>query len=599
MTMDYKKMKLDKLKELCTSFSLPTDGRREDLIRRLIRFELSKSKQLNFNNLSAETQSNDSKETKQVVVNETDSTNTMETNAAVLLIKVKYSNLDQYFNAGIIYPLTLEQSQVYKNENRKEDFFTATQDFIPLLSEPFGAFLDDDAYLQIFKDGLEVRKTEIEGFYLSDAPLPISRVQKIIFKKVDARRSFLASAKTFPDYFVPASLCDVQDLDCPTKQLDFAQVKFPKNETLDIWKVRLLKFDKILGMFSYMKNVGVMYAESLNQYQEYTMVYFLVASLINDKLSQTQTAKDPGSYKFLLYPSDNEIENPQRAILRAVLDVVYSSEEFSIEKAQTVISQLISFPEISQTDLSGLKFISNFLPRLKDHQVVFNDIFRAEPVKKNYPLIALVVLARFSNKNRQHTDKQAVRLLFINNQIGLSKALAEYLLAVLGLYYGYKSLIKADTNLKFQDPVFERIADLQQSIKFRLESRLERVLIESVMEWTLNEKPLSNDYLLYPPIELPKISLGPITVRSLFEYEDRTTNIVGTSITIIERRSQQQSILDVVARSYPNTVSGKSFLLNYMVQNFGVSKDMLLEMIKTNISKSDFSKIMKIIEIDN
>lgn len=46
--MEYKKYKIDKLRELCGSYNLSAEGKKEDLVKRLSQYELSKNKELEW-----------------------------------------------------------------------------------------------------------------------------------------------------------------------------------------------------------------------------------------------------------------------------------------------------------------------------------------------------------------------------------------------------------------------------------------------------------------------------------------------------------------------------------------------------------------------
>src|SRR3954471_12545881 len=112
--MDYKKLKLYQLKDLCLKNNLPTEGRKEDLLKRLLEWDGAQPNQLPFGPRVSDAVSS------RIKHNNT------------LIIQTKASNLAYYFNYGVIYPLTLEESEIYKNENRKTDLFTQFDQYIIL-----------------------------------------------------------------------------------------------------------------------------------------------------------------------------------------------------------------------------------------------------------------------------------------------------------------------------------------------------------------------------------------------------------------------------------------------------------------------------------
>jgi hypothetical protein len=104
----YSNLKSEELKKICASRGLSVIGKKEILVKRLVSFD---QKSENAGQLSINDYVEEAFTTK---------------NELKFYIHLKSQNLSRYFNAGIIYPLALEESEIYLNENRCDDAIFAT-----------------------------------------------------------------------------------------------------------------------------------------------------------------------------------------------------------------------------------------------------------------------------------------------------------------------------------------------------------------------------------------------------------------------------------------------------------------------------------------
>ena len=127
--MNYKKLNLEQLKEQCSLHNVSTIGKKDELIKRLTQIATKGYSELEFNSTS------------DVVSPREENKLTLQD---TLFIQLKSSNLAYYFNYGVIYPLALEESEIYKNENRKKDLFTQYSEYIILSPAIINSFEDDE-----------------------------------------------------------------------------------------------------------------------------------------------------------------------------------------------------------------------------------------------------------------------------------------------------------------------------------------------------------------------------------------------------------------------------------------------------------------------
>lgn len=573
--MDYKKLKTPDLRALCEKHDLSIDGKKDVLIKRLTDYSRTQGDQLSFDRNTTES--------KQSKVSD------------VLLLQLKLSNIARYLNAGVIYPLSLEESEIYKSENRKKDIFSEFEDYLVLSDGVVNEFSDDDVVIEIITTNLLT--VSIKGTVLSyiSEPVPISRINSIFFKNEISRKSFISSIKTFPDSFVNESRCLILPSTIKTYNINLSEVSLPLNGSLSDWKGKLQTYDRLLGMFSFMKNSGVFFAERENLYQEYTHNYFYALGLINSNI-KPNLIKDVGLYRYILFPQQIEESNIQRVLFKFILECIYNNDVIDIPKAIQLIERALSDRRVTPEESRDLRSFLELFRKLSFHNASYKDVLNDEAIRKNYPIVALLYLAQFPNKGRQHTDKQAVRNTFIFHENQLNRNLSEFLLAVLGLYYGYKSMIKEDTNLKILDAGFASLAEHQQSIKFKVMSRLDKVTIESIFNFSKTSRPTSEkfDFLVREPVK--GIFVPP--KWGAFEYYDSSYEVLDTKVSIVERRNKSERVFELMDKYYPENINSKSFLSHYIISNYGLTKKILIEILKNNSNKLNIDEIGHVIDLD-
>lgn len=573
--MKYRDLNITELKRICKERKIPLTGNKSDLLERLIEYDETSSIKLDLYN---------------------DNNSIDKNEIATLYFQLNKENLIYYFNSGIIYPLILEDNLIYKNENRKKDLLTFFQEHLIFTSKPIAELKDDEVLLEIIVNDINLIKFKnLELYYTTDL-IPISRIKTISFRTAILIKSFLASVKIFPDTFIYEELCKVQSLNVETNYIDFNEIELPPNSEFLQSKKILNKFDKITGMFSFMKNSGIIYSDMENTYYEYSQTYLNLLSIINNKI-ELIGHKDMGLYKYILFPLQIEPTNIQRVLFRQILDSIYVDLEFNDKISKDIINSTINSNLGSIEEKNELNLVLNLLDKLENHKITFKDILFHDSIKKNYPLLALLFLNKYSNKSKQHTDKQAVRNIFISNEYNLTKNVTEFLLSVLGLYYGYKKMIKEDTNLNIKDLHFNALSNRQQSIKFKLDSTLERIVIESIYNFCKYDKVQSNNYN-YLNFKALKNSNTVSSSNRNFDYVDKSVVFLNTKITISERINKTDEVLRLIDNNYSNFNLNKSFLFHYLIDSGTINLNILKEIIKLNSDKLDSNEIIKIIDFD-
>lgn len=586
--MNYKRVSVRELQQLCEGYGIDKNGKKEDLIKRLEEYTM-KTKDFKTQNLFSDRR-----------VSVADNKNHLVIDSARSYLQINGSNLAYYFNFGIIYPLYLENNAIYKNENRAQDILSKFPNYLIVADGRLENFRNDDVLVEIIMDGIELRKIEETKLAIVTQPIPISRIKSIYFSSESELRSFLASTEVFPDAFIPSSICKVIDNEIPEVKIDFNSLKVDRVDfvTDNDWKFKLESYDRILGMFSFMKNSGLLNAERENDLQEYTNTFFSALQHIN-LTSKLSVFKEVSLYRYILKPEDIEINSAQRFIFKQIIDRIYSNQEFDLSIGIEILNKALESGSAKEGEVSDIHIIIDWFQRLEQLKVSYKDLLQQELIRKNYPILALLILSKFPNKSRQNTDKQAVRNIFIDSSFEISKSISEFVLAILGLYYGYSTMVKQDTNLRFEDKYLEIVAKKVQSIKIKLNSHLDRFIVESVFEYVVNKRPALGDfkYLNINPVPSLNIPTPPTSID--YEYTIQISEVLGTNVLNLRRSNKFDRIISQINEKYGDVIDGSSYLSFFLAKNVGWQKDESIVLLKKLSQRISIDEIEKIIELDH
>jgi len=238
------------------------------------------------------------------------------------LIQVKLANLSMYFVHGCRYPVNLEKSTVYKEQNRKADLLSNFPDYIPMAKGVVNDFDETQVLIEIVLSSEEIQNLKaVDKIIFYSGPLPISRVTKLYFASNSAQTSFQASIELYPDAYVPKEICQIISDPIETEMLNLAQLP---TKSLDKWKITIDKYDRVLGLIAFLKNATLFFANSTHEYVEYTPGYFQVLSLINNYEDSSQ--KDNLFFQWIINPDSIEIDSKlARFQFKEILKAVYES----------------------------------------------------------------------------------------------------------------------------------------------------------------------------------------------------------------------------------------------------------------------------------
>jgi len=576
--MGSKSTKEDLIRQL-EKLNLPTDGKVEELKQRLKEHK------------------NKPKRSQMSIVPEVETQEGRPAQKTVShFIHLKTSNFIYYLNSAVIVPVALIENETYRTENRRPDILTKFPGHIIVSTKPVDTFASDDVMVEIDSSAVELVMVS-EDVYYTSSPIPISKIISVIFPSQETKKRFLADIKIYPDSFFPEELCNVSVGSDATVRMDASVVKLPDNEQLRYWSEKLLVFDRILGMFSFMRNVGIIYATQEGVYQQYTDAFFYALYSIYQVEPQS-FERDQPVFKYLLRLKGSEGQNVQRALFERVVARIYAGQPFNCTEAATLLSELAAAGLFSREEEKTMATAADIFKKLSRQEIIFKELLGSDLFRRNYALFGLLFLAQFGNAQKSHMDKQAVRNVFIGSTALMGRNTAEYLLALLGLYYGYKNMVKADTNLVPDDRIFATLAAEEQTIKVKDLHYIDRIMVESCFEYARTDNPLKRKFEVakYPN---PKVQRSPLSIAANGDlYTDHSYKKFDTWVTVLERRNKLQQLAEIIVKEFPALITGNSLTLQFLINKYGIPKRWLVELLLEYGNSSEAADLKMLIGID-
>jgi len=381
-------------------------------------------------------------------------------------MQIHGSNLADYINKAIILPTKYIQNRT------EEDIQSKNEKFILLSNGQFKDLTDNQILLRIDLTDEEVNKLESlstgskdvsKQVYLYSEPLPITRVTKIYFENKEKIEHYQSIFSIGDIGYLPSDRLKV--LPKNMKKLNSHSI-VTKLENLksNSYQEKLLKYDKIMGMFAFIKNTNLYFTDRDKKASTYSNNYFNFLALLNQSVE----------------PNDNG----KISILETLLQ---------FKNSHPLIEKLYTDEKIDEDFIKELAENSknkDILYKLFDEMEKIEALASLKEEKEFYPA--------YLYANRFDGDMESLKAKIVDiEDIGK----AEILLAMFGLYYGY-SKIRAKEEIKIKDDIFKNllINKREKNIKFMLDSQLDYVTIESIYQYVFNDKISDKvfNYLEYP-----------------------------------------------------------------------------------------------------
>ncbi|GAB2851898.1 SAP domain-containing protein [Hymenobacter ruber] len=441
-----------------------------------------------------------------------DSSNSISS-GQTLFLQLPVDNIGRYFKRGVFYPLALELDEDIKRI-RQPDLLTKCPGYLVLAPGSIDYLEESDVLVELFLQPIdEIKLRPFHDVFLYPEPLPISRIKKLLFHGEKARTRFLANANTFKDYFAPAQLTGViSDSVARLNQPEFETDQSPSESNTLItdsqpipWNNVLAKYDRILGLFAYLRNSSTVLAAKNTSIQEYPNDALAALHLLNEAAPKQATERT-GLFNYLLRRStpnaDNEL-SPSRRLFFETVAAIYDNETPTYAWAAEHIKSIGSSLPAGVDPVPLRNAFKTFEALTQSGQTTPQDAIRSfnqpntvgdQDGGLDIPFVSLVLLGRYSNRERTNTDKQ-VALNFLRKARFRATELGP-LLAMLGLYYGYERMPRQDENAAYEflpDSPFHQLAQRYGRLHFSIERPLDRAIVECCFQFALTNNTGNND----------------------------------------------------------------------------------------------------------
>jgi len=440
------------------------------------------------------------------------------------LLQINRIKLFDYVACGLIAP------DKYLGDKIEHDIQSKNPNLLAFSSGCLDNFDEQQILIEvIFTKPEKERLQHVGNMYYYDMPLPLTHIKKIYIQDNKVKKHILNNLETGNTGFLPANLFEIY------KKKDFSMVQYaPFEDNIDKdYSKEMLRYNGRMGMFSFMKNIGIYYSNETHTISNYTEGYFSALSvLLNEPIEEKSLEflnllTEHKEFKDLLY-SDQEIE---KSFIESVVD---TTED---EEIKEVFEQLL----------------------LPNKTVKILEILAEKKAWYHY-CIALVYHFRHKTSNRKDSFKVDVASL-------IPQEIAETAFAILGIYLGYCSL-RTSENFELQDKYYRKIFGSRFSIKNELASKLDYILMESVYQTCFYEH-LKIDvpaYLEYPAtakkLTLPKDSKFKVW------YTVEQKEYFNVSCVKITKRDEQKMISEKLEKYGDEIVFGKDYLASFIDKHF-------------------------------
>jgi len=478
-------------------------------------------------------------------------------------IQLHISNLFDCFSSGIITPVS------YSKNRTCDDIQSKYYNNIIIANGYIESFDNSQCLLEIILKPNEVNfDNEV---FLYNKPLPISRVKKIIVFDKYVKEKIINTALSQDVGYIPENLFDY--FNDNISKLDL--IPSNKSESINYQK-EIDIFDRLLGLFAFIKNQQLYYTNLTNEISNYSRHFLEAFSIINNEIelnfSNILKKEFITAYKILFDYNNNDTSQPNAFIVKHIYDNGLIDRDF-IDKFFEIFSGLHSDKKTTIDELKSKLLSSTGKKQVLKYLLDINEKF----FKVSYLYI-------YGKKGSN--DKEILKNL-ISEELVFSQS--EITLALLGMYYGYKQLRLAE-QIIFNDIKIQSIFGKEFNLKFKLDQKIDYVLIESLYEFIFNKNKADKNILAFNPFLkendtfLKKIKAdSDFSIRNQIELFDSYLYDIK-KINDFEKTS-------LLLSSFPEKLEGYFHTVSFVRKHYD-KEQYLLRGASCCIFKSEFLKLI-------
>lgn len=481
-----------------------------------------------------------------------------------------------YLAHGLIYPAIYD-----KNANKDMlDAQAQVSDGLVLWATP-PPITKNEVIIALRLSDDEIADAEQHGDTIILAtPLPISRVAQIAVPAVtlaDIDRYLRGWIE--PDVPIPVGMfCAAKQIvdKSTTVRIERDAMATPNPAPDTEMAEAIAKYDRLLGMFAFMRNAARYHSAKLGLYADYPAQYFHLARHIHTTLDIRNVPKVQVSPSLLAILKDATAVTTNAGKIAAL---VKSSQVYLDKKTAKPISDSIA--DAAQNDQGVARA---FALLFEDDYKAAVSLLQKDPVSEEAVLLA--ALYKFSD--RQSNDHRNIKQTLHDDWSNM--LYVSSILGMLGAYYGYTSLDARESRLYSLDRRLADNVDAHPPIKFFLESAMERELIEAVYQHSFYHRPLDPDSTaLFHGLNAEKTAY-PGQLQTAYWKDDsyRVGDLWVRAYRMSPLGRCLQRIEDILEAYIDETTSLGQYLMHacfFHAEDHEVSKRQDIDALKYRISK--------------
>jgi hypothetical protein len=477
--------------------------------------------------------------------------------------QVHISNLYDYFSIGLIIPANLIKDRT------EIDIQSEYPNNILLSNGYFNLIDKSQCLIEIVLKNEEIN--DESNVQLLQKPIPITRIRRIyVFDKLTIEK-ITKTASSQDVGYIPSFLFEYF--------VDMQSVQKPiiPNKEDSSYKRKINAFDRILGLFAFMKNQQLYYTNTTGIISNYSNHFLDALSVVNSQIVKEypKYLKDEfvKSFKMMLDYNNIDDTQPNSFIIKNIYDDILFD------------SQLIKifFDKFSNTIPDKKNLLLDLSANLLNQIGRKNSLQSLLDINEKFFKVAYIFIYGKKGSN----DKEILKNL-ISEELPYYQS--EITLALLGLYYGYKEL-RLSENIDFHDNKVEKLLGTEHNLKFKLDSILDYIIIESVYEFIFNEKSADKNVLAFTPSINPKVSTA-VQVKSDLDFEVELDLLVFNCPVFKLKKLNNGEIISKTLRDFPERLGNSLHVVSYIKKYY--DEDHYLVRANSGIVfKSEFIKVFE------
>ncbi|MDD4149876.1 MAG: hypothetical protein PHE33_07590, partial [Bacteroidales bacterium] len=504
-------------------------------------------------------------------LNESQNKYEIENKIGSYFYQIHQTNINTIFDSAVIAPRSY-----FNDEKTSDDIQDINSDWI-LLYDNSCVFKEEKDQILIeviiFSDQ-KLLPTNIKNTYVTDMIIPISRIKSIIYTDQNYFTKLEKLVQSNALSFVPFCISKrVAKFNLIKSNNKFEKIKVKNTD----YREQLNLFNKLLGMFAFMKNADLYYGKFSN----YCIDYLEALSVINNKIFKTY-----GNLKTVNF--FDKIIN-QFSAKQLYKDII---ENRSIDKKylDNFIKEHYEKDHIAYKELINLES--------KPFSISKNSYLKILTNYKFYQFVYVAYIAIYGDKSRSSTSSIQLKNDF-SNEIKNPEESSK-VLALLGLYYGYQ-FIRSQDNISFSEKnELTQIIDPNTNIKYQMDSQLDYLTVESVFSKSFKTHIVDFEIIkgIAPKYkENTKLNKELKRLQSNQNLDIETFSVLDVTIYKVEKKNLKKKAIALIEQNYPEIIRPKYFIFCW-VSNFFSDKELIIYNEELYLRKTSLLKMVGENEFD-